>query len=294
MSTEEASPRSRGFDLWPTSDAVEAMLEGQLVAAAAVKSQIEPLARAATEAARVLHDPESRLVYVGAGTSGRLAVLDGTELQPTFGWRPERTLYVIAGGMNALTTSVENAEDDEDSARELVRSSELGAQDVVIGLSASGTTPFTIAALSDAGSRGALTIGLANNAGAPLLARARHPIFLDTGAELLSGSTRMKAGTAQKIALNLLSTAIMLRLGHIYDGFMVDMRLSNRKLRARATRMVADIAGVSLDEAAGALEHAQGSIKAAVLVSRGMACDEAMKLLAASGNNLRTALSALP
>jgi N-acetylmuramic acid 6-phosphate etherase len=268
------------------------MFEGQLAAAEAVQPQIEPLAQAAEAAAERLRHPEGRLVYAGAGTSGRLAVLDGTELEPTFGWARERLVYAIAGGMAALSGSVENAEDDEESACVLVRSAKLGANDVTIGVSASGTTPFTVAALTEARQRGTLTVGIASNAGSPLLAAAEHPIFLDTGAEVIAGSTRMKAGTAQKIALNLLSTAIMVRLGRVHDGLMVDMRVSNRKLRTRAIRIVAEIAEVDREAAEGALDVAQNNIKLASLIAAGASPDEARELLAVSGNNLRAALAA--
>jgi N-acetylmuramic acid 6-phosphate etherase len=291
MSTEETSHRSSGLDMWPTSDAVMAMFEDQLAAAAAVQSQVEQLATAAEEAAQRLEQPDGRLVYVGAGTSGRLAVLDGTELEPTFGWSRDRLVYAVAGGSSALSASVENAEDDDSSGREVMKSAHLKPSDVVIGVSASGTTAFTVAAIEEAATAGALTIGIANNPGAALLLAARHPILLDTGPELISGSTRMKAGTAQKIALNLLSTAIMLRGGHVYDGLMVDMKASNRKLRARATRMVAQISGVATEKAARALDSVQGNVKIAALVAMGMSAEEAKELLEVSGNNLRTAIT---
>jgi N-acetylmuramic acid 6-phosphate etherase len=289
---ERTKRQDSQLDLWPTRDVVAAMFEGQLAAAAAVETQVEPIARAAEEAAERLEHPAGRLVYVGAGTSGRLAVLDGAELAPTFGWSPDRIVYGIAGGMDALSRSIENAEDDEDSGCELVRSTKLTEHDVVIGVAASGTTPFTVAAIREAAAAGALTIGLSSNAATPLLLAARHPILLDTGAELVAGSTRMKAGTAQKIALNLLSTAIMVRLGRIYDGLMVDMRVSNRKLRARAIAIVAEISGVELNQAEAALDLAQCDIKVAALVAMGMSADAAARLLAASGNNLRVALTA--
>jgi len=292
LSTEGTSRRFAELDLWPTADAVRAMFEGQLAAAEAVQPQIGPLAQAAEAAAERLRHPEGRLVYAGAGTSGRLAVLDGTELEPTFGWARERLVYAIAGGMAALSGSVENAEDDEESACVLVRSAKLGANDVAIGVSASGTTPFTVAALTEARQRGTLTVGIASNAGSPLLAAAEHPIFLDTDAEVIAGSTRMKAGTAQKIALNLLSSAIMLRLGRVHGGLMVDMRISNRKLRARAVAMVAEISGADRATAEAALAAAGDDIKRAVLVAMGIAPDRARDILLRSGDNLRTAIAA--
>ena len=281
------------LDLWPTTEVVRAMCDGQLAAAASVESQIEPIARAAEEAAARLQHSAGRLVYVGAGTSGRLAVLDGAELTPTFGWNPDRIVYGIAGGLTALGRSVENAEDDEDSARELVRTAALNQNDVVIGVSASGTTPFTVAVLREASALGALTIALASKADTPLLLAADHPIFLETGEELLSGSTRMKAGTAQKIVLGMLSTAIMLRLGRVHDRLMVDMRVSNRKLRARAIGIVAQISDADPRKAEAALDLAHNNIKLATLVAMGMTVEQGGKLLGDSENNLRAAIAHL-
>lgn len=285
--------RYADLDLWPTGDAIMAMFEGQLSAAAAVQPQVGALAAAADDAAQRLENPAGRLVYVGAGTSGRLAVLDGTELEPTFSWDRDRLVYGIAGGMEALSGSVENAEDDEEGARAFVRSVALSRNDVVIAVSASGTTPFTIAAVREASGTGALTVAIASNRDSPLLLAAEHRIVLETGPEVVAGSTRMKAGTAQKIALNLLSTAIMLRLGRVYDGLMVDMRISNRKLRARAIGIVAEISGAGEKNAESALDLAHDDIKVAVLVAMGLKADQARELLAASHRNLRTAMTAV-
>lgn len=292
MSTEGTNRKYSGLDLWPTADAVMAMFEGQLAAAAAVEDQVEGIARAAEAAAERLGPSDGRLVYAGAGTSGRLAVLDGVELEPTFGWSRTRLIYAIAGGTDALIGSVENAEDDEDAGRELVRSFGLTRNDVVIGVSASGTTPYTLAAVREASAAGALTIALSSNAASPLLSAAAHPIFLDTGDEVVTGSTRMKAGTAQKIALNLLSSAIMIRLGRVYDSLMVDMRVSNRKLRTRAIAIVAEIGGVDVQKAESALDLAASNIKLAVLLAMGIGRDEAGDLLSKSGDNLREAIIA--
>ena len=292
MSTEGTNRKYSDLDLVPTADAVRAMFEGQLAAAAAVESQIEGISRAAEDAAQRLKQPNGRLVYVGAGTSGRLAVLDGVELEPTFGWSRKRLIYAIAGGIDALSGSVENAEDDEDAGRELMRSSRLTRDDVVIGVSASGTTPYTLAAVSEASAAGALTIALSSNAKCPLLSLAAHPIFLDTGDEVVTGSTRMKAGTAQKIALNLLSSAIMIRLGRVYGSLMIDMRVSNRKLRSRAITIVAEISGVDAAKAETALDLAASNIKLAVLLAMGAGRDDAGDLLSKSGENLRDAITA--
>lgn len=293
MSSERTSQENSKLDLRPTAEAVTAMFEGQLAAAQSVGDQVGALARAAEEAAERLRKGDGRLVYAGAGTSGRLAVLDGVELEPTFGWKRERLIYAISGGLEALSGSVENAEDDEEAARELVKSSKLTRNDVVIAVSASGTTPYTVAFASDARSSGALVVAISSNSRSPLLACADHSIFLDTGDELVSGSTRMKAGTAQKIALNLLSTAIMIRLGRVYDGLMVDMRVSNRKLRARAIGIVATISGTDARAAETALDLARTNIKRAVLLAMGVAEREADDLLARSGGDLRAAIAQL-
>jgi N-acetylmuramic acid 6-phosphate etherase len=287
MSTESADPRFADLDAWPTARAVEAMWEGQLSAVEAVRRALPQITLAA-EAAAARLSGNGRLIYAGAGTSGRIAVQDGAELGPTFGWPAERLLFAMAGGEAALLNSVEGAEDDAgDGAAQMANA---GPGDVVIGVAASGATPFTLAAIQEARRRGALTIGLANNQGAPLLEAAEYPVHLETGSEVLAGSTRMKAGTAQKAALNLISTAIMIRLGRVYKGQLVDMQLSNAKLRKRAEKMVAGLAGCGEAEAAAALAASGGRIKAAVLVAMGTSAEKAEALLDASGGNLRRAL----
>jgi N-acetylmuramic acid 6-phosphate etherase len=287
MSTETVDPQFADLDAWPTSRAVEAMWEGQMEALAAVQRALPQITLAA-EAAAARLSGKGRLIYAGAGTSGRIAVQDGAELGPTFGWPAERLVFAMAGGDAALLSSVEGAEDD--AADGAARMASLGPSDVLIGVAASGSTVFTLAAVEEARQRGALTIGLANNPGAPLLEAAEFPVLLDTGSEVLAGSTRMKAGTAQKAALNMISTAIMIRLGHVYKGLMVDMQLSNAKLRKRAAIMVAGLADCSDAQAAAALAASGGRIKAAVLVAMGRSAQEAEALLAASGGNLRRAL----
>lgn len=293
MSTETVDPRFVDIDLWPTETAVEAMLEGQLAAVAALKSQVGALARASDAAAERLNRG-GRLVYAGAGTSGRIAVQDGVELTPTYDWPSDRLVYLMAGGMGALTESVEGAEDDADAARAEIAEAGVGPLDVVIGVAASGRTPYTVAAVEAGRAAGALTIGIANNQGAPLLAVAEHALLAETGSELVAGSTRMKAGTAQKAVLNLFSTATMLRCGRVYRGLMVDMRISNIKLQRRAAAMVRDLAGVDEAAAQAALDAAGRDIKAAVLIAGGASVDEARERLVAAKGNLRSALEAKP
>ncbi len=290
MPTEDIDPKFADLDIWPTGRAVRTMLDSHRDAAAAVELQADAIARAAEAAAARLSGPAGRLIYAGAGTSGRIAVLDGVELGPTFGWPAARLAWLIAGGTGALAASVEGAEDDAAAAEEAMHALMPGSADVVIGVAASGRTPFTLAAIAVARSGGALTIGMANNPNSPLLKASEHSILLDTGAEAIAGSTRMKAGTAQKIALNLLSTAIMLRLGRVYKGLMVDMRVSNAKLRGRAIAMIGEIAGVGSAEAEAGLDTAEGAIKPAVLIARGKTPEQAAELLADASGNLRLAL----
>lgn len=292
MSTETVDPRYVSIEQWPAPIAVEAMLEGQLAAVAAIKSQVGAIAAAAEAAARRL-GTSGRLVYAGAGTSGRVAVQDGVELYPTYHWPRDRLIFLMAGGGAALTESVEGAEDDAAAGAAAVADAGLDARDVVIGVAASGRTPYTLAVITAARDAGALTIGVANNPGEGLLTRAEHAILADTGSELVAGSTRMKAGTAQKAVLNLLSTTIMLRRGLVHRGMMVNMRVSNRKLRTRAEAMVAEIAGVSRAAAAEALDGAGEEIRAAVLVALGAKRAEAEALLAANEGSLAAAMGAV-
>lgn len=290
MATEKISARYADLDLWPTRDAVLAMAEGQLAAAAAVQMRAGEIAAAADAAAERLRDPSGRLIYAGAGTAGRVAVQDGVELGPTYSWGEERLVYALAGGMGALLSSAEGAEDDAAAGEEVIRRASPTSSDVVIGVAASGRTPYTVAAVRTGGASGALTISLANNGGTPLLEAAAHPILLDTGPEIVAGSTRMKAGTAQKIALNLFSTAVMLRLGRVYKGLMVDMRASNDKLRNRAAEMVCEISGVERSTAEAALARTEGDIKLAALVALGAEPEQAVAALNEANHNLRVAI----
>lgn len=287
--TEDVSQRFVDFDQWSTQDAIEAMYEGQLMAIAAIKTALRDIAVAADDAAKRLGE-NGRLIYVGAGTSGRLAVQDGAELGPTFGWSQERMVFCVAGGMSALTISSEGAEDDYDDGVVQMRDVKVGKNDVIFAIAASGKTPFTLGAIMEANTQGAMTIGIANNSDTPILKAATHPILVETGSELIAGSTRMKAGTTQKAILNMLSTAIMTRLGRIYKGFMVDMVVSNKKLEIRAVNMICDITNCSNDIASAALREAGHNIKVAVMISLGesLACSEA--ILAQTNGNLRKAL----
>jgi N-acetylmuramic acid 6-phosphate etherase len=288
MDTEDRLERYRDADIWPAEKSLAAMLDSQMAAFVAVRNALPALAGAA-EAAAARLERGGRLVYAGAGASGRLAVQDGVELQPTFGWPRERLHYLIAGGEAALVRSIEGAEDDAEAALAAVEALALGSADVVVAVAASGRTAFTCAAERCARAAGALTIGLANNPSTPLLDQAEIPVLLETGAEFLAGSTRMSAGTAQKIALNLLSTQIMIALGRVYQGFMVDVVPSNAKLVARAKAIVQALTGCVAADAETLWARAGGDLKLAVLLGDGLELDAAKGRLEATGGNLRHA-----
>ncbi len=302
--TESISPRFRDLDAWPAAAILQALWEGQLAAVAAVRGALPDLERAVEASLSRLADnhagePGGRLVYAGAGTSGRIGVQDGAELPPTFDWPAARLVLLMAGGDQAFTRSIENAEDDRAAAAAAIARHDIGHRDVLLGIAASGNTPFTVAAIEAARARGALTIGIANSAGGTLLAACDHPILVETGAEALAGSTRLQAGTAQKVVLNLFSTLLMVRLGRVHRGLMVDMQARNAKLRLRAVRMLRELTADAEnrpDEAAliAALEAAGGRVKTAVLVLRGLDRTGAEALLRRHGGVLRKALAALP
>lgn len=291
MTTEDVALRFRGLDTWPDAEVLEALLERNFAALAAVRPALPALERAAAGAAARLREGSGRLVYAGAGTSGRLAVLDAVELAPTFGWPYERLGYLLAGGEGALVRSAEAAEDAAGEAERRVREAGLGPADVLVGVAASGRTPFTVAAVRAARSLGAFTVGLANNPRTPLLEAAEVGVLLETGAEVVAGSTRLAAGTAQKVALNLFSTLLMIRLGRVYSNLMVGVQATNEKLARRAARIVAEIAGVGEDRARELLERAGGDVRLAVLLEREPDPEAARRRLAAAGGNLREALS---
>jgi len=287
MRTEERSPRYRGLDAWPPREILEALLERQFTAVAAVRPalpEIEAAALAAKE--RLLKG--GRLAYAGAGTSGRLGLLDAVELFPTFGWPPEKTLVFLAGGDRAAFEAVEEAEDDEAEGQKA--GAKLGKNDVLLGISASGRTPFVLGAVKAAKAQGALTLGIANNPGSPLLSLVDHPILLETGPEVIAGSTRLAAGTAQKVALNLFSTLVMTLLGRVYDNLMVGVVPTNEKLRKRAAGIVAEIAEVDPQTAEDALARSNYEVPVATLVARGLKPEEARARLAQAQGRLREAM----
>ena len=236
--TESIPAAARWLDHLADSESLAVMVEDQGQAAASVRAalpEIEAASRAMFD--RLRASATGRIIYAGAGTSIRIGVQDGVELTPTFDWPEDRSAYIIAGGPAALLRSVENAEDNSEDARNQIAEEKICADDVLIGIAASGSTPFTCAAVDAARQAGALTIGIANNPCSRLAATADHGITLLTGAESVAGSTRLKAGTAQKICLNLMSTLVMVRMGRVRNGMMSAMRASNAKLRARQLRI---------------------------------------------------------
>lgn len=288
--TETASARFATIEDWSSQELVTGIVEGQFAAIGAVQGATAALAEAIDKAAERLA-AGGRLIYMGAGTSGRIATQDAAELPPTFNWPYERALTLMAGGAGALTHAAEGAEDSEEEAVDSLKGVAVSANDVVIGIAASGRTPYVIAGLRFAREAGALTIGLYNNRGGKVGEAAEIPILIETGAELLAGSTRMKAGTAQKVALNAISTGVMIKLGFVYRGLMVEMRPTNVKLHERAARMVADLTGADMETARRTLSECDGVIKlATVMLAKGVGRANAEAALERAGGNLRKAL----
>jgi len=265
LHTEQPHPDHAGLDRYDTVTLVHALVADQARAAQAVQASGADIARAVDAAAPRLR-AGGRLIYVGAGTSGRLGLLDSVELNPTFSWPRERSPALLAGGERALFVAVEGAEDNCEAAVADMVAAQPTPNDVVLLLAASGTTPYAIAAAGAARSAGALTIGMANNPGTPLLAACEIAITLDTGPELISGSTRLKAGTAQKIALNTFSSAVMVRLNKVYGNLMVDLRATNAKLAQRALRLTIAATGADEDRARTALQASGQRVKVAVVM----------------------------
>lgn len=288
--TEQRNSRSRGLDRKSTLEILRALNDEDLHVAAAVRRELPRIARA-VDAIVKSFQRGGKLFYVGAGTSGRLAVVDAAECPPTFGISPRKIQAVIAGGARALWNALEDAEDSTgDGARDL-RRRRLSRGDVVVGLSASGRTPYVLGALDFAQRSGATTIGVTSNAGSPLARRAQIGIVPNTGPEIIAGSTRLKAGTAQKLVLNLLSTASMVRLGRVYENWMVYMALTNRKLRQRGARILEEATGATSRAAEDALHQTGHDLAAAlVMLKTGRSARDARRSLEASSGNLRAAL----
>jgi N-acetylmuramic acid 6-phosphate etherase len=284
-STEARHPASEGFHTLAGQEALAVLLDAQVAALDALRPTIPALERVADAAAASLR-AGGKLGYAGAGSSGLMALADCLELAGTFGIAPERTPMMLAGGTQSLLRLTGSVEDDPALALADLDRSGLGAGDTLLCLSASGRTPYALAMAEAARARGVTVAGFANVAGSALLTLADIPVLVATGPEVISGSTRMGAATAQKVALNMVSVLAAMRLGHVHDGYMVNLVADNIKLIDRAARIVAAIAGVSRDEAVAALARTDGAVKPAILVARGMAPGAAGAALAASGGHL--------
>ncbi|MBP1202540.1 N-acetylmuramic acid 6-phosphate etherase [Duganella sp. 1411] len=290
LTTEIPSQEHAGLDQYPVADLVATLIGDQFNAVVAAR-QAGAAIVAVVEAAVPRIAAGGRLIYVGAGTSGRLGVLDGVELHPTFSWPHERALSLLAGGKGAMFLAVEGAEDDAGQGAADLAALGPGRNDVVLLLAASGATPYVLGALEAARDSGALTVGIANNPGAPLVTRAGLGITLDTGAEVISGSTRLKAGTSQKIVLNTISSAIMVRLHKVYGNLMVDMKPSNSKLVRRAVALTMHATGADEARARAALEQCGFHVKVAIVaLLRQLPVPQAQALLDRSAGSVRAAL----
>ncbi|MEZ5779673.1 MAG: N-acetylmuramic acid 6-phosphate etherase [Paracoccaceae bacterium] len=286
--TEEMNPLAKGLDAKPSDEVLRRLLSGQVEAARAVADALPAIEAAAGIAADALRSG-ARLVYAGAGSSALMANADAMEINGTFGIDPDRILLLMAGG---LPKDAHMPGDSEDDAAAAGRAAEaIGPGDAVIAVTASGRTPYPLAIARIAKARGARVIAIANNRDAPVFGSADVAVCLPTPPELIAGSTRMGAGTAQKIALNMISTLMGIKLGQVHDGMMVGLIADNDKLRGRAAGMVAAIAGVSGGAADIALGDAKGNIKLAVLIAKGMAAAAADAALTQSNGNLRSALA---
>ncbi|AJY45483.1 N-acetylmuramic acid 6-phosphate etherase [Martelella endophytica] len=288
--TEAASKRYATIDKWPAADLVDGIVEGQFAAIAAV-SEASPIIAAAADAICERLENGGRLIYMGAGTSGRLATLDAAELPPTYNFPRDRALSLMAGGPEAFLVAKEGAEDDEAAAVTDLESVDFSQKDVLVGVAASGNTPYVVSGLAHARALRALTVAVFNNPQGSVAGHADFAVLLSTGAEFVAGSTRMKAGTAQKVALNTLSTAVMIRLGYVYQGRMVEMKPTNAKLHQRAKEMVAELADTDIETAARTLSACDNVIKTAiVMLNRDLDRGAAEAKLAAAKGNLRRAL----
>ena len=291
LKTEQPSTEHLHLDQYPVTSLVNALVDDQARAVQAVQAAA-PFISAAVDAMVPRIAAGGRLIYVGAGTSGRLGVLDSVELFPTFSWPHERAKALLAGGMGAMFEAVEGAEDDRSRGASDLRLMYPGFNDVVILVSASGTTPYVLGALQVARTVGALTVGIASNANVALARDVDHAIVIDTGAELISGSTRLKAGTAQKIVLNTLSSALMVRLNKVYGNLMVDLHATNTKLVHRAIRLTMHATGAEESAARAALEQCQFQVKVAIVtLLRQVDVTEAQHHLDLANGSIRAALA---
>jgi N-acetylmuramic acid 6-phosphate etherase len=290
LATEAIDPRYANLDLMSVEELATAMNDADATVPAAVRAQL-PAIVPAIEAASERMASGGRLVYVGAGTPGRIGVVDASECPPTFSTPPELVFAIMAGGPSAIVNPSEGAEDDADAGASAIDDAEIGPLDTVIGIASSGRTPFVVAAVERARARGALTVGLSCNVDTALSATAEFAIEVAVGPEVLAGSTRLKAGTAQKLVLNMFSTIVMVRQGKTYGNLMIDLKATNHKLRERAVRMVTLISKAPRDKAEAALARTDYDVKASILMlARGLSEVDARARLTASDGRLRPAL----
>jgi N-acetylmuramic acid 6-phosphate etherase len=288
--TEQRNPASKNLDRMTAREIVRLMNREDRKVAVAVKRELPAIARAVDAIVGAIRKG-GRLIYVGAGSSGRMGVLDAAECPPTFGTSPKLVVALIAGGRRAITRAVEGAEDSERNGARDLRAVQLTGRDVVVGIAASGTTPYVVGALKYARKRGAMTVAVTSNLRMPVGRLAKIVIAPEVGPEVLTGSTRLKAGTSQKMVLNMLSTVVMARLGYVYENLMIDMMLTNEKLAERALRILAEASGKSVSAAEHALRAAGHNKRVAlVMLKRGVGAREARKLIAGAGEDLRKTL----
>ena len=289
--TESRNPRTMEIDTLDTETMLRIINAEDATVAPAVATQLPNIARAVDGVVDRIRKG-GRLIYIGAGTSGRLGVLDASECPPTFNTPPEMVVGLIAGGDHALRHAVEHVEDQPESGARALKDLDVDAHDTVVGIAASGRTPFVIGAVEHANEVGALTIGLCNTDHAALSSVVDIPIEVVTGPEVVTGSTRLKAGTAQKLVLNMLSTGAMIRLGKTYGNLMVDVQPTNQKLRMRSIRIVSEATGLSGDEAETALHRAGGDVKVAIVASvLGIEPDDARQRITSANGRVRAAIS---
>jgi len=288
--TEQRNARSRNLDRMTAKEIVRLMNREDCKVAMAVGRELPAIARAVDAIVDGIRKG-GRLFYVGAGSSGRMGVLDAAECPPTFGTSPKLVQALIAGGRRAITNAVEGAEDSTGNAERDLRAKKLTRNDVVVGIAASGTTPYVLGALRCARKRGATTVAVTSNLRMPVGRLAKIVIAPEVGPEVLTGSTRLKAGTSQKMVLNMLSTAVMARLGHVYENLMIDVVITNEKVAERALRILAEASGRSVSTAEHALRATGHNMRVAlVMLKRGVVAREAKKLIAEAGGDLRKAL----
>jgi N-acetylmuramic acid 6-phosphate etherase len=293
VTQERRNPRSVDIDLFPTERILRIINAEDALVAAAVAATVSEIAKVVDLAVQCIHDG-GHIIYAGTGTSGRMAIVDAVECPPTFGTPPEWVQSVIAGGTKAFTQSIEGSEDDQAKAAADLRAKKLSKKDLVIGIAASGSTPYTLASLEFAKSKGAKTAAVVCVENSAMSKIADVTIYTNVGPEIVTGSTRMKAGTAQKLVLNMFSTTLMIRLGMTYSNWMINVGMTNHKLRARGKNMLQEILGVKPDQAEKLVEESGANLKVAVIMGA-TGCDrkEAEKQLAESNGNLRAVLGHL-